>query len=349
MATHRLSHGPLSDEGALYRATERAYDMVFKGPVEFFILKAALDLGIFEALAPAPLSLGALAEATGTLPPRLERLLLSMELVGLVEPAGDGWAITPFAAQFFTDAEGHRNLTMLPFAEYMASQTLAYYASLAEVARGRQDFTSHVPYPPRTPEESHFYETLHRSNTHFVQRLLCDRARLDGAGHLIDVGGGVGDIAAALCERHPQLAVTLINLPSAVGLVQENVAARGLAGRITPLVLDLYKEPYPRGDAVLFSRILYPMNAQLSTVLLRKAFEALAPGGRVLVVDMIISDRDNPNYDYLSHYLCGVGMAFSVLDFKDHALYPALLEQVGFRDVSFDQAFGHVLYQAVRP
>lgn len=338
----------IDDDEALYRATERAYEMVFKGPMDFFVLKAALELGLFTALAEAPMSTAALAERTGAIPVRLERLLIAMDLMGMVQPAPEGWALTAFSAQFFTAPDEHRNLTMLPFMDYMVEMVDRFYSRLADVARGTIDFTSHVPYPPRTREDNVFYETLHRSNIHFVRRLLLGHAALDGVGTLTDVGGGIGDIAIALCERHPQLQVTLINLPSAIDLVRENLADRGMAGRITPVAIDMYREPYPQGDAVLFSRILYPMNPQFSTMLLKKAYDSLAPGGRVLIVDMVISDRANPNYDYLSHYLCSVGMPFSVLDFKDHAAYPGLLREVGFTDVTLHEGYGHVLYQAVK-
>lgn len=336
------------DDAALFRATERAYDMVFKGPVDFFVVKAAFDLDLFATMARGPQSLASLAEQTATLPPRLERLLISMAQLGLAAREGDDWALSELATQFFTAPDEHRNLSMVPFVAYMADLIQSYYANLADVARGKQDFTSHVPHPPRTREDSVFYETIHRSNIHFVQQLLRQAARLDGVRHLVDVGGGIGDIAAALCDQHPELRVSLINLPSAVELVRENVAARGLEGRIEPVVVDMYREPYPQGDAVLFSRILYPMNPQFCTMLLQKAYDALPSGGRVLILDMVISDPAKPNYDYLTHYLCGVGMNFSVLDFKDHAIYPGLLAQLGFRDVRLDSAYDHVLYQAVK-
>jgi C-20 methyltransferase BchU len=336
------------DDSALFRATERAYDMVFKGPVDFFVVKAAFELDLFATMAHGPQSLATLAEQTGTVPPRLERLLISMAQIGLATRAGDDWALTELSRQFFTAPDEHPNLTMVPFVAYMADLIQSYYANLADVARGKQDFTSHVPHPPRTREDSVFYETIHRSNIHFVLQLLRQAADLGGVRHLIDVGGGIGDIAAMLCETHPGLQVSLINLPSAIELVQENVAARGLAGRIEPVVVDMYREPYPQGDAVLFSRILYPMNPQFCTMLLQKAYDALPSGGRVLILDMVISDPHKPNYDYLTHYLCGVGMGFSVLDFKDHGIYPGLLTQLGFTDVRLDSAYDHVLYQAVK-
>jgi bacteriochlorophyll C20 methyltransferase len=337
-----------SDDAALFRDTERAYDMVFKGPVDFFVVKAAFDLGLFPAMAAGPQSLAALAEQTGTLPPRLERLLISMAQIGLARQEGNDWELTPLAVQFFTAPDEHRNLTMVPFVAYMADLIQSYYANLADVARGKLDFTSHVPHPPRTREDSVFYETIHRSNIHFVQQFLRTAAQLEGVKQLIDVGGGIGDIAAALCDRHPELQVTLINLPSALDLVRENVAERGFGDRITPVAIDMYREPYPQGDAVLFSRILYPMNPQFCTMLLQKAYDALPPGGRVLILDMLISDPHKPNYDYLTHYLCGVGMNFSVLDFKDHAIYPDLLTQLGFTDIRLDEAYDHLLYQAAK-
>lgn len=336
-------------EDELLAGTDRAYDMVFKGTIDFFSVKAAFDLGLFDAMSSGAQSLEAIAEGTGTQAPRLEKFLITLKEIGLVSKVEGGWALTPFSEQFFTDAEHHRNLTMIPFVDYISSLVESYYMNLADVVRGKMDFTSLVPYPPRTREDNVFYETIHRSNVHFPIQLLREHAQLSGVDRLLDVGGGIGDISSALCEQFPELKVTLINLPSALDLVSENVAARGLADRISPVAVDMYKEPYPQANAVMFARILYPMNAQFSTMLLKKAYDALEPGGRVLILDMIISDPKKPNYDYLTHYICSISMGFSVLDFKDHAIYSDLLRSVGFTDVTMNEAYDHVLYQAVKP
>ncbi len=338
----------MHDDEDLARGAERAYEMVFKGTVDFFVIKAASELGLFEAMAGGPQSLATLAEVTGSVPVRLGRLLTAMEQVGLARNTGEHWALTPFAEQFFTAPEQHRNMTMVPFVSFMVDLVQSFFANLADVTRGKLDFTSQVPHPPRTPEDSAFYENIHRSNIHFVNKLLRDKARLEGVRHLIDVGGGIGDIAAALCDKYPELRVTLLNLPSALDLVRENMAARGLSERVTPVAVDMYREPYPQGDAVLFARILYPMNRQFSAMLLKKAYDALPTGGRVIILDMNISDPQRPNYDYLTHYVCSIGMDFSVLEFKDHAIYPDVLREVGFGEISFDEAYDHVLYQAVK-
>ncbi len=337
------------NDSELLKATNNAYDMVFKSVVDLSCLKAALELNLFDILHDAPQNLETLARITESVPSRMERFLIALRQMGLVVQNNDVWALTSFTTQFFVEPEQHRNLTMVPFIQYISEMIDQYFMHLADVVRGKRDFVSTIPYPPQTAEDNLYFETMHRSNIHFPVKLLTEHGQFTHMRHLIDVGGGIGDIASAVCEEYPELQVTLINLPSALELISDNIAKRGLRGRITPLALDMYRDAYPHGDGLLFSRILYPMNEQFCTMMCQKAYEALESGGRILILDMIICDPDKPNYDYLSHFLGAVGMQFSVLDFKSHTIYPQVLRNVGFEEVRFDQAYDHVLYQAVKP
>lgn len=336
------------DDKALFEQFDRAYDMVFKGTVDFFCIKAAYDLGLFTVLAQRPLPLVELAQATESKPERLEKFLIVLDQLGLTRREGDSYALTDSARLFFVGDAATVNHTMVPFVDYIAGLIQSYYLRLADVVRGQLDWTSIIPHPPQTRQDSLFYETLHRSNVYFVVKLLQEHADLSGVRELVDVGGGIGDIALDLCKQYPDLHVTLINLPSALDLVRENAAARGMAERVTPVAVDMYRAPYPSGDAVLFSRILYPMNPQFCTMLIQKAYDTLPVGGKVLIADMVIDNPERPNYDYLTHYLCAIGMGFSVLEFKGHAVYNQILEQVGFGDIRVAAAYDHVLYQAVK-
>ncbi len=336
-------------EADLLRSTKMAYDMVFKSSVDFFSLKAAFDLGLFTALGRGPRNLETLAEATRSVPLRLDKFLTALEQIGLVTKKDSEWELTPFAVQYFLPTERPSNLTMVPFVEYISSIIDTYYVHLAEVVRGERDFTSFIPYPPRTRDHSEFYETLHRSNIYYPVRLLLERGKLEKVRHLVDIGGGIGDIAAAVCRRYPELNVTLVNLPSAIELVLENIAAQGLAGRVNPIAVDMNREPFPPGDGLLISRILYPFNAHIAAFMFKKAFEALEPGGRFFVLDMITTDPEAPNYDFLTHYLSSVGTDFAIMEFKDHRIYAEVLANTGFTEIECDEAYEHVLYQAVKP
>jgi len=336
------------DNFDLWQGSKTAYEMVFKGSVDFFCLKTALDLKLFEAMANGPQDVATLAQATGSVLLRLNKFLTALEQIGLVSQTESLWQLSPLAEQFFVDQNKHRNLTMLPFMDYISSIINTYYYDMAKVVRGELDFTSVVPYPPRTVQDSVFYETLHRSNTHYPIKILTEKANLDGVKHLVDMGGGIGDIAIALCRKYPELKVSLLNLPSAIGLVQENIAAAGLSDRIQAVALDMYREPLMKADAVLISRILYPMPAHFCEMVIRQAAQALEPGGRLILLDLNISDKQNPNYDYLTHYLSAVGTDFAPMEFKDQSIYRDILSRVGFGEITFTDEYENILYQAIK-
>jgi len=338
------------NDNELYQATNRAYDMVFKGLVEFGCVKAGLELDLFNILADAgSIELEPLAKKVGGEPRRLWQLLVAMTQIGLVEQDGQKWKLTELSNTLFAKPEANPNSAMQPLAATMDFLAENYYMKLADAVRGKQKFISPVAYPPQTREDNEYFETLHRGTAYFPIKVLGEFAELEGIKQMVDVGGGIGDISASLCQKFPELNVTLLNLPGAIDLVNENAESKGVGERLKGAAVDIYKAPFPEGDAVMFSRILYPMNTQFSTMMIKKAFDALRPGGRILILDMIICDPNKPNFDYLSHYLCGIGMDFSVLDFKKHAEYPGILQSVGFTDVSLQEKYGQVLYQAVKP
>ena len=72
--------------------------------------------------------------------------------------------------------------------------------------------------------------------------------------HLLDVGGGLGGYAAALCDAWPALHATVLDLP---GVVREGrrLAAKTRVGFVEG---DFLRDPLPRGsDVVLASDILH--------------------------------------------------------------------------------------------
>lgn len=337
---------------SLYEQYQQACDMTFRNTVDIFVLKAAFELGLFRHLADGPRSIAELAELTGGRPNRLVKFTDMTVEMGLLEKTPEGaLALTAFSRQFFLPPnESNENLTMEPFVRYALTVMERYHLHLASVIRGEMDFTALTPWPPKTREDSEFYEEIHRSNNYFIREIIRDEADFSGVTHLVDVGGGNGDISVAIAKKHPDLRVTLINLPSALEIVRDNVAKNGLSDRIEAVSVDMYREPYPECDGILFARILYPFNAQVCGMLLGKAFAALRPGGRVVIADMLLrEERGITNYDYLAHFLTSVGVDPAMMTFKNQDEYFAVLEQLGFRDVRKVERHGQVLYQAVKP
>jgi bacteriochlorophyllide d C-20 methyltransferase len=327
----------------------RANELVFKGLIEFSCMKAAIELDLFSHMAEGPKDTATLAADTASVPPRLEMLLETLRQMKVISQSEGNWSLTPFAEYMFSPNPKEPNLHQLPVARAMGFLADDFYMGLADAVKGQKNFKGQVPYPPVTREDNLYFEEIHRSNAKFAIQLLIEEAKLDGVRKMIDVGGGIGDISAALVKHFTELDSTILNLPGAIDLVNENAAEKGVGDRLRGIAVDIYKESYPEADAVMFCRILYSANEQISTMMCKKAFDATQPGGRLLILDMVIDDPANPNFDYLSHYILGAGMPFSVLGFKEQARYKEILEGIGYTDVTMVRKYDHLLVQAVKP
>jgi bacteriochlorophyllide d C-20 methyltransferase len=327
----------------------RANELVFKGLIEFSCMKAAIELDLFSHMAEGPKDTATLAADNDSVPPRLEMLLETLRQMNVISQCEGKWSLTPLAEFMFSSNPKEPNLHQTPVAKAMAFLADDFYMGLSEAVRGKKNFKGQVPYPPVTREDNLYFEEIHRSNALFAIQLLVEEAKLDGVKSIVDVGGGIGDISAAILKQYPELHSTILNLPGAIDLVNENAAEKGVADRLKGIAVDIYREPYPEADAVMFCRILYSANEQISTMMCKKAFDAMKSGGRLLILDMVIDDPENPNFDYLSHYILGAGMPFSVLGFKEQARYKEILEGIGYTDVTMVRKYDHLLVQAVKP
>ncbi len=337
------------NDNELLKQNHRANEIVFKGLVEFGCFKAALELDLFKHLAGEAKDVESLAASIEAVPQRLAMLLEALRQIGITGQENGKWSLTEFASNMFVPNDEHPNLYMAPVAGAMAYTAEHFYMHMAQAVKGKLDYKGETSYPPKTKEENLYFEEIHRRNAHFSIKLLLEEARLDNARKMIDVGGGIGDIAAALCKHYPELDTTILNLPGAIELVNENAAEKGLGDRLRGAAVDIYRDEYPAADAVMFCRILYSANEQLTEMMCTKAYNALNPGGKVMVLDMIVDDPAHPNYDYLSHYIMGIGMPFSVLGYKDQDNYRAILEKIGFTDVRMVRRYDHLFVEAVKP
>ena len=85
----------------------------------------------------------------------------------------------------------------------------------------------------------------------------------------------------ALLRRHPELKVTVVDLPNVCAVGREIAQENGMAERITYQAADFCADDLPAGfDCVLLCDV-----GVFETALVEKVKGALNPGGRLVVVD----------------------------------------------------------------
>lgn len=121
------------------------------------------------------------------------------------------------------------------------------------------------------------------------------------ARRIADIGGGTGTLLEAVLRQAPDAHGVLVDLPGTVEGGTGRFAAAGLAGR-TEVVAGSFFDPLPAGaDVCLLSQILHDWDDKESVAILARCAEALAPGGRVAVVERVVAEdsgkRLNTEYD----------------------------------------------------
>jgi SAM-dependent methyltransferase len=258
---------------------------------------AATRLGVFQALSEGPLTPDEVAGRTGTHPRGTALLLDALRAHGYVRlhaSGGDGTNGDGGGAERYENSDASARWLVRRDGPSFAD-TVEFWDALLFGLWPSLERSLTEGHPP-----TDWYAWLERNPTTLrsFQAMLGRMARGAGPGivtaaalpestrRLLDVGGSHALYSAAFCAAHPQLHATVLDFPGALEIGRENVKAEGLEERIELRAGDFIREPLGEGyDAVLLCRVVHGLDAEGNVALLRKAHDALAPGGRVLVVE----------------------------------------------------------------
>jgi hypothetical protein len=120
---------------------------------------------------------------------------------------------------------------------------------------------------------------------------LWDAVDLVGHAHLVDVGGGPGELALAALERFPALAATVFDLPAVLPIAREYAENRGLGGRICFAAGDALRDDIPDCDAALVSSLLHSYGPDGVRTIARHVAAGVRPGGLVIIREFMWDDE----------------------------------------------------------
>lgn len=108
---------------------------------------------------------------------------------------------------------------------------------------------------------------------------------------VVDVGGARGNLSGGLVKAHPHLAGTVFDLPEMRSPFDEHMSALGLEGRVTFQPGDFFTDPIPSADVVVIGHVLHDWSPDECRSLVRKAFDAVRPGGKIVVYDRMVDEQ----------------------------------------------------------
>jgi SAM-dependent methyltransferase len=111
----------------------------------------------------------------------------------------------------------------------------------------------------------------------------------------VDVGCAQGGVAVEIVLAHKHLTGGGMDLPVVQPIFESYAQARGVAKRLRFHPGDFFKDPLPKCDVIVMGHILHDWNLDEKIMLLRKAYDALAPGGALIVHEALIDDARKRN------------------------------------------------------
>lgn len=284
---------------------------ILQGFVASQVLSALVEMEILRTLLDGPARPDRLGLAHGIAGDRMEELLRAGAALGLLRRRRDGrYALARKGAAILG----------VPGLEDMIRHNREFYADMADPAallrgEGETHLARFWPYVfgaggdiPRDVAER--YSNLMAESQVLVARDTLRMLPMKGAGRVMDVGGGSGVFLSEFLRRHPKASGILFDLPEVMPSARARLAQAGLEARVTLSGGDFRNDPLPEGaDTISLVRVLYDHDDRTVRALLARVFEALPPGGR-LVVSEPMSGGDKPERAgdvYFAFYTMAMG------------------------------------------
>jgi SAM-dependent methyltransferase len=270
------------------------FEDTFTGLIAARAVSVGAELGVFDALSEAEASPGELAERLALDPMGAESLLGALAVLGYLERSEGRFRNTPVADRLLVRASRESIAT---FAGAQAGLHWEILGLLPAALREGRGYAMHERDRDPARWEGYIrglYEISrpeHDANAALVP--------VESPERLVDVAGGHGGFAMAMCRRHPGLRATVVDLPPSVVVGRRIVEEEGYADRIEFVEGDVFETGLGSGaDVVSVFNLIHHLPEERDRELCRMGREALRPGGCLVVGD---SERPGPDEPLSQH------------------------------------------------
>jgi salicylate hydroxylase len=305
------------------------------------VLKAGVDLGVFDQIGGGNRQATTVADALGTDHRGTRILLDAMTAIGLLG-RHDGYHLTPLAETYLVSGRpsylgGMVDILAGPWA-WEGNPRLA-----EAVKRG----TSLAEQLWETPGHE-FWEIFSPSSVgavagpgslalaELIEPWVGTRDSLD----ILDVACGSGLFSLNLAARHPKARVTLLDSPEVLDLAKEAIERLDLTERTNFIPGDAFEVPLAGSyDLIVVSHLFHHFSRERCAELLSRLAPVLKPDGR-LVIHEFVSGAEPAETPF--PYLFSVIMLTSTGAGEAHSLetYQQLLRESGFTSPEVHPGWG---------
>ena len=305
-------------------------------------LLSAVELGLFTELAKGPLNEKALAERLNLHPRSRRDFLDALVALGMLERQ-DGQYTNTAETDFFLDRAKPSYIGGI--LEMVNARLYPFWGSLTEALRTGQ---------PQNEIKSgvNFFDTVYADKSllkgflHAMTGLSMGAAKAIAQKFpwqryktFVDIGTAQGGLPVQIALAHTHLTGVGFDLPVVAPIFEEYVHSFGLGDRLRFHPGSFFNDPLPKADVIVMGHILHDWDLQQKQMLIRKAYEALPPGGAFLAFEAIIDDDRRQNAFGLLMSLCMLIETPGGFDYTG-ADCSGWMRETGFRETWVEHLIG---------
>ena len=267
------------------------------------VVYVAAKLGLADLLKDGPRATADLAAASDADAASLRRLLRSLVSLGVcTEMAGDRFALTPMGEYLRAD----RPDSVQPRAILNTEVLQALWGELLHTVRTGESGAARVlgmplwEYLSAHPETGALFDRTMASYARYRVGPAVAGYDFGQFGTIVDVGGGNGALLIEILRTHPRPRGIVFDLPAVAERAGQHIAGANLADRCVAVGGSALETVPGGGDAYILCNFLINMDDEEAARILRHCREAMAAGGRVLLVEPVMPAGGEPTDPYKS-------------------------------------------------
>ncbi|MEB3030928.1 acetylserotonin O-methyltransferase [[Mycobacterium] nativiensis] len=255
-------------------------------------LVAAVRLGIADALADGPLTADEVAHRVGTDPRATYRLMRALASNSVLKLRRDGrFALTRTGRALVSDNPAGV-APMIAFVGHPAHRehwsNLEHSVRTGETAVSKVRGMSFFEYTDSDPELAQVFNDAMTGASAMAIESAVPAYDFSASKLIVDVGGGHGALLAAVLRQAPDARGVLFDLPQVV--VDADATVADVASRCDIRGGSFFESIPSGGDTYLLKTVIHDWDDEQSLAILRNVRAAIAPGGKVLLFEMVLPE-----------------------------------------------------------
>ena len=259
----------------------------------------AAALGIPDLLAKGPMRSAEIARVVEANPDAVHRLMRALVVLEIATQSDDGtFALAALGECLRSDTrDSMRAWALLWGGDLMWPRwghmldSIRTGISAPQLLDGRERFDDIAAHPA---EQVHFYDSMMQLTRQIAGALVMSYD-FAWVSHVVDVGGGYGQLLPPILAANPAVRATVFDLPDCRAGALRLFEKTGLAERMSFVAGDMFEGVPPGADLYLLKSVIHDWDDERSIAILRSCRAAMGANARLLILEWLMPERVSPS------------------------------------------------------